>query len=145
MHATGLMAMGRKIVDYVFRPADQAGLPSYNTAGPVTFLASDLLQRLILRDCNGAARNDTTPTAQQIIDALTVFGRQPVPGNSFEFVIRNSSAAAFASTIVAGTGVTLSPAAITVAQLNARAFMVVINSTGAVPAVTIYSLAGGVF
>jgi len=145
VHHTGLFAMGRKIVDYVFRPLDQAGLPSYNTAGPVTFLASDLLQRLILRDCNGAARNDTTPTAQQIIDALTVMGRPPVAGHSFEFVIRNSSAAAFASTIVAGTGVTLSPAAITVTQNNARAFMAVINNAGATPAVTIYSLAGGAF
>lgn len=145
MHATGLMAMGRKIVDYVFRPLDQAGLPSYNTAGPVTFLASDLLQRLILRDCNGAARSDVTPTAQQFIDALTVFGRPPVPGNSFEFVIRNSTAGAFAITIVAGAGVTLSPAAITIAQANARAFMVVVNNAGAVPAVTIYSLGSGTF
>ena len=110
MHQTGLFAMGRKIVDYCFRPLDQAGLPSYNTAGPVTFLASDLLQRLILRDCNGAARNDTTPTAQQIVDALTVMGRPPVAGHTFEFVIRNSSGGAFASTILAGAGVTLSRA-----------------------------------
>ncbi|HXU03865.1 MAG TPA: hypothetical protein VN903_23045 [Polyangia bacterium] len=142
MHATGLMAMGRKIVDYVFRPADQAGLANYNTAGPVTYLASDLMQRLILRDCNGAARSDVTPSAQQIIDALTVFGRAPVPGNSYEFIIRNSSAGAFAITIVAGAGVTLSPAAITIAQANARAFMVVINSP---TAVTIYSLGSGTF
>jgi len=136
--------MGRKIVDYVFRPLDQAGLPSYNTAGPVTFLASDLLQRLILRDCNGAARSDVTPTAQQIIDALTVMGRPPVAGHSFEFILRNSTAGAFAITLTAGAGVTLSPAAITVTQSNARAFMVVVNNVN-VPAVTIYSLAGGAF
>lgn len=139
MHHTGLFAMGRKIVDYVFRPLDQAGLPSYNTAGPVTFLASDLLQRLILRDCNGAARNDTTPTAQQIIDALTVMGRPPVAGHSFEFIIRNTSAGAFASTLVAGTGVTLNGTAATV-QAAGHAFMAVINNAGATPAVTIYSL-----
>jgi hypothetical protein len=137
--------MGRKIVDYCFRPIDQAGLPSYNTAGPVTFLASDLLQRLILRDCNGAARSDVTPTAQQIVDALTVMGRPPVAGHTFEFVIRNSSGGAFASTLVAGTGVTLSPASISVTQSNARAFMAVVNNAGATPAVTIYSLAGGAF
>ena len=101
------------------------------------------MQRLVLRDCNGAARSDVTPTAQQILDGLTVFGRPPVPGNSYEFVIRNSSAAAFAITLVAGTGVTLSPAAITVAQNNARAFMVIIDSTGLDPAILIYSLAGG--
>ena len=144
MHATGLMAMGRRIVDYMFRPADQAGIPSYNTAGVVTFAASDLLQGLILRDCNGAARADNTPTAQQIIDALTVFGRAPVPGNSFRFTIRNSSAGAFASTLTAATGVTLSGTA-AVGQSNSKEWLVVINNAGAVPAVTFYSLGTQVF
>ena len=144
MHFSGVISMGRKIVDYVFRSSDQAGLPSYNTAGPVTFLASDLLQRLILRDCNGAARNDTTPTAQQIIDALTVMGRTPVAGQSFEFIIRNSSAGAFASTLIAGTGVTLSGTPAT-AQSQSHSWMVVVNNPGATPTVTFYSLGAAAF
>lgn len=144
MHATGLMAMGRRIVDYMFRPSDQAGIPNYNTAGVVTFAASDLLQGLILRDCNGAARADNTPTAAQIIDALTVFGRAPVPGNAFRFILRNSTAGAFATTLTAATGVTISGTA-AVGQSNSKEFLVVINNAGAVPAVTFYSLGTQVF
>jgi hypothetical protein len=144
MHATGLFAMGRKIIDYVYRSSDQAGIPNYNTAGVVTFSASDLLQGIVLRDCNGAGRADLTPTAQQIIDSLTVFGRPPVAGHSYRFVLRNSSGGAFATTLTAGTGVTISGTA-AVAQLNSKEFMVVINNAGAVPAVTFYSLGSQVF
>lgn len=143
MHFSGLFAMGRRIIDYAFRPLDQAGIPNYNTAGNVTYLASDLLQPLILRDCNGASRTDTTPTAQQLLDALTVNGRPPVAGHCWRFFLRNTSGGAFTPTVTAGTGVTLSGTP-GVAQSNCKEFLVVINTISP-PAVTIYSLGTAIF
>lgn len=141
MHFAGVFSMGRKIIDYVYRNTDQAGIPSYNTAGPVTFSATDLQQGLILRDCNGAARSDTVPTAAQILDSLSFRGHNAVAGQSFRFTIRNTSGGAFATTLQPNTGVTLS-GTMAVAQLNSKEFMVVINSPSAV---TIYSLGSAVF
>lgn len=144
MHFTGIFAMGRRIVDYFYDPLSQAGIPSYNTAGVITYRANDFLQGLILRDCAGAGRADLTPTAQQIIDALTVGLRPPVVGQGFDFDLRNTSGGAFTITLTAGTGVTISGTA-TIAQNNQKRFRVVITTIGAVPAVTIYSMGTVVF
>lgn len=143
MHASGFIATARKIIDYVYRSLDQAGIPSYNTAGAITLLATDLLQGLILRDCNGAGRADLFPTAQAILDSLTVAGRVPVVGQSFRVHIRNTSGGAFATTLTTNTGLTLS-GTMSIAQLNSKEFMVVITNVS-VPAVTIYSLGTVVF
>ena len=143
MHFSGIFAVGRKMIDYLYRPTDQAVLPSYNTAGNITYNPYDFQQGLITRDCNGAARSDTTPTAQQILDSLTVNGRPPVPGNAYYFTIKNTSGTAVAITILAGTGVTL-VGTMTIAQSNARTFMVLITGI-ATPAVTLHSIGGSAF
>ena len=108
------------------------------TAGAVTYTAAELLGGLILRDPNGAARSDVTPTAALVVAAL---GRIVKAGDSFEFVIRNTADAAETITITAGTDVTLS-GTMTIAQLASKRFLAVVTSgSGAVtPAVTLYSI-----
>lgn len=110
----------------------QSTVSTIEIAGNVTYTAAQLLGGLILRDPNGADRSDITPTAAQIIAALTQAG----DGNSFEFTIRNTADAAETITVTAGTGVTLS-GTMNIAQNNSKRFLCVV--TGA-ESVTIYSL-----
>ena len=102
------------------------------TAGNVTYTADQLTGGLILRDPNGGARSDVTPTAASIISAV----KQNKTGSTFQLVIRNTADAAETITLTAGTGVTLS-GTMTIAQNNSRIFLVRIDST---TAVTIYSI-----
>jgi len=102
-----------------------------NEAAARTYTAAEILSGLILRDPNGAGRNDVTPTATAIIAEA---GANNV-GASFEFMIRNTADAAETITLTAGTGVTLS-GTMTIAQNNSRTFLAVITSP---TTVTIYS------
>jgi hypothetical protein len=123
-HFTALAVMGRKFMDFIV-PA------SIGTAGPVTYTPAQFLGGLIIRDCAGAARNDTTPSAAEIIAALTVSGRAPVVGNCVEISIRNTSAGAFATTLLAGAGVLLAGTMAT-AQATTRRFLVTVGDAGVV-------------
>lgn len=106
------------------------------TAGVVTYTAAELVGGLILRDPNGAARSDVTPTAAQIVGAIT----GATATSSFEFIIRNDADAAETITLTAGAGVTISGTA-TIAQNNSKRFRAVITNAGSgTEAVTIYSL-----
>lgn len=105
------------------------------TAGAGTYTAANLLGGLILRDPAGAGRTDTTHTAAQIVAAL--------PGaavdDTFELMIVNTADAAEAITLAGGTGVTLVPATITIAQNEVFIGRVrLTNVTGSSEAVTIY-------
>lgn len=113
-------------------PVTQGLTSTISTADVVTYTATQLLGGLILRDPNGGARSDVTPTAALIIAAIT----QAATGNRFEFTIRNTADAAETITITAGTDVTLS-GTMTIAQNNSKRFLVEV--TGATT-VTIYSL-----
>ena len=118
-------------------PQGFASVATDNTAGAITYTAAQLLGGLILRDPNGAGRSDVTPTAVDIVKALTYpKGLAPVAGSCFEFTIRNTADAAETITVTAGTGVTLS-GTMTIAQSNSKRFLVVINSA---TTCTIYSL-----
>jgi hypothetical protein len=110
----------------------QVTVTTEETAGAHTYTAAELLGGMILRDCNGGARSDVTPTAALIIAAL----KQAGVGNSFEFTIRNTSDAAETITVTAGTDVTLS-GTMTIAQNNSKRFLVLVTSS---TEVTIYSL-----
>ena len=99
-------------------PAGEAYSRYYN---PVTIsLASNqvwttdqLLGGELRRNCNGGARNDTTPTAAQFIAA---FGLVP-NGAGVEFQVRNTSPTAVTLTITAGANVTtVGTAALSLAQ-----------------------------
>jgi len=108
------------------------------TAGAVTYTAAEFAGGLILRDPNGAARTDITPTAALIDAQLGV----PSVGASFVVTIRNTADAAETITMSGGTGVTVSGTA-TIAQNNQKAFLCV--KTAVTPTYTIYSLGTVVF
>lgn len=107
-----------------------------STASNVTYSAADLFSGVILRDPNGAARSDTTPTAANIVSAVS----NASANSSFGFTIVNTADAAETITLSAGTGVTLS-GTMTVEQNERRSFLVVVtNATASSEAVTIYNV-----
>ena len=107
-----------------------------STAGAKTYTAANLIGGMILRDPNGGARSDVTPTAANIVGGID----GAVVGSSFEFTIRNTADASETITVTAGSGVTLS-GTMTIAQNNSKRFLAVCdNVTGGTEAVTIYSL-----
>lgn len=73
---------------------------SYNTAGGVTYSVADLKTGHILRDCNGAGRTDTLPTAALLVAGLT----DPAVGQPVEFILSNVSDAAETITLAVGSG-----------------------------------------
>jgi hypothetical protein len=73
---------------------------SYNTAGPVTYTAADILGGIIVRDTNGASRIDVLPTAAQIVAAY----KGAAVGDVLRCKIINGADAAEVLTINAGAG-----------------------------------------
>jgi len=104
------------------------------TNAAVTYTAAELVGGLILRDPNGNDRSDVTPTATQIVGAISGC----VVGSSFRFIIRNTADENETITLTAGTGVTLS-GTMTIAQNYSREFLAVVTNVSS-PAVTIYSV-----
>lgn len=103
-----------------------------STAGAVVYTPEELSATLILRDPNGAARTDVTPSAADLIAA----DPGAMPGSSFRFTIRNTADAAETITMSGGTGVTTS-GTMTIAQNNSKEFMLVITGP---TTCTLYSL-----
>lgn len=103
-----------------------------STAGAVTYTAAEFTGGLILRDPNGAARTDVTPTAALLYTELG----DPEVGSTFEVVIRNTADADETITMSGGSGVTISGTA-TIAQNNTKVFLGVFTSASAV---TLYSV-----
>ncbi len=73
---------------------------SYNTAGPVTYTAADILGGIIVRDPNGAGRTDVLPTAALLVAALPGVR----VGDIVECLIVNGADAAETITLTAGSG-----------------------------------------
>lgn len=103
-----------------------------------TLTMDQILGGLLTGTPTGAA-NYTMPTPALLIAALQSFGT-PFLGQSFEFTILNTSAGAFAITVVAPTGATAT-GTMTIAQNNGKRFLVVVTGVDS-PAYTIYSLVG---
>ncbi len=111
------------------------------TAGIISYTAAQVAGGLILRDCAGAGRADTVPTAAALLAAIP--GAQV--GQAVRFTIRNTSGGAFSITVSTNTGVTLS-GTMTIAQSNSKDFLAVFtNVTAASEAYTLYSLGTTVF
>jgi hypothetical protein len=112
------------------------------TAGPVTYTAAQIMSGWIMRDCAGAARTDTLPSASSLVNAI----QGCMVNTSFQFEVRNTSGGAFAVTLAAGTGVTLNPASTSVAQSSTRTYTVIFtNITAGQEAYTVYAGATGTF
>lgn len=107
-----------------------------NTAGAVTLTAAQLINGLILRDPNGAGRTDTTPTAEQLFEAIGGDSIKDVENAAFEFTIRNTANSNETITLAGGTGVTISGTA-TIGQNNSKTFLAVFTDADTV---VIYSL-----
>ena len=75
---------------------------TFTTAAARTISATDLAQRVHIRDPNGAARADTLPSAGSTIDYLL-----PYIGAQCEILYNNSGEAAETITITAGANTTL--------------------------------------
>jgi len=112
-----------------------------STVGNATYTAAQFVAPAIIRTGPTGAYSDTTPTAAQIIQALP----GAVVGSGYYMTIVNT--VAFAATIVAGTGVTLSGTT-AIAASSARDYMVYVTAlanpaTGAGPTVTMQGVSAG--
>jgi hypothetical protein len=94
---------GKVRLDYAVGPIQGDALPaaaSIATAGAETYTAAQLLGGTIVRDCAGAGRTDTLPTAALLVAAMP--GAKV--GDIIDTLIVNGSDAAEAITLAAGTG-----------------------------------------
>ena len=132
---TGVVAITNSLVYY------DTDVTVVTTAGDVTYTAAQIKGGIILRDPNGAGRNDLFPTAANLIAALP----SAFVGMTFQVLIRNTADAAETITMTTNTGLTLS-GTMTIAQNNQKSFLVrLTNVTSGAEAATIYSLGTVVF
>lgn len=134
VNAQGLrLASARKLVEGLAATTD-------STAGVVTYTIAEMLGGLILRDPNGGARSDVTPTAALIVAGITGAAVDDV----FECTVVNTANATEVLTITAGSGVTLVPTSITPTQNESTRLLVrLTNVTSGSEAVTMYALTAG--
>jgi hypothetical protein len=113
-----------------------------STADAVTYTAAEMLGGLILRDPNGGARSDVTPSATLLVAAMPKEGR--IADATFMCNLINTANAGETITVTAGDGVTLVPASVTVAQNeNAQLLVRFTDVRHTSYAVTIYSMVSG--
>ena len=93
----------------------QLSLATLAPAAAATLTTDQVLGGLIQRDCNGASRTDTLPTAAALVDAISGC----LVGTSFKLHIRNTADAAETITVAIGAGGTISGTA-TIAQNSAK-------------------------
>ena len=118
------------------RLCDFCTVTTDSTAGVIAYTAAMFIGGLILRDCNGAGRADTVPTAAALVQALN--GAKV--GTCLRVLIRNTSGTAVSITVSTATGATLS-GTMTIAQNNTKEFLAVItNVTPGSEAYTLYSV-----
>ena len=114
--------------------ADFITVTTDTTAGANTWSAAEFIGGLLLRDPNGDHRSDVTPTATQLVTAIS----NCKVGTAFRVIIRNTANAAETITVTAGSGVTLS-GTMTITQNNTKEFLCRVDNVGS-PAATLYSL-----
>ena len=106
-----------------------------STAGNITYTAQQFFDGLINRNCNGADRTDTTPTAAQLVAIVP----NAVVGSSMEVVLRNTSTGLELLSLTAGTNVTFSDSITVAAGLTSRFLVRFDNVTLLSESVTIYN------
>lgn len=89
---------------------------------PYTYTAGAVLGGVIWRDPGGSSGIDTTPSAAEIVAAMT----NPKTNNSFRLVIQNLADGPETITLAAGTGVTLY-GTMTIPQNFSREFIVLVE------------------
>lgn len=61
------------------------------TAGAGTYTAAQILDGVIIRDCTGASRTDTLPTAALLVAAMVSRGMSPQVGDLVQCLVINGS------------------------------------------------------
>ena len=108
------------------------------TAGAQTYTAESFFTGMILRDPNGGAVSDTTPTAAAIVKLAVARGASKY--SSIKLQIRNTADAAETITLLAGTGVTFKASVVAVAQNEVIDWTITIDDVDKdSEAVTMYS------
>lgn len=107
---------------------------SISTAGNVALTADQILGGKIVRDCSGAARTDTLPSASALVAAVP----GAAVGTSVGFDVRNVSGSAVNYTLAVGSGGTLASGSAVTAQNQVRYFTIIF--TNVTPGSEAYSL-----
>lgn len=111
---------------------------SLATAGAALYTIAQILTQIIVRDCAGAGRTDTLPTAALIVAGVPGLG----VGDHISFTVINGSDAAESITLLEGAGGTWDAnflAAKTVVQdAQRRVTLVITNVTAGAEAYVIY-------
>ena len=125
-------------VQQVFR---NLSVSTITTAGNVTYTASQLIDGIISRDCSGASRTDTTPTAAQIVSAMVAKNSAVTDGSSFHFYLSNESdGGAEHLNLTGGTGVTVVSNNQIKRDRAVQFLVLATNTTALSEAVSIYAL-----
>lgn len=106
-----------------------------NTASNVTYTAQEVFNGIIFRDCNGADRTDTLPTAAALVAVVP----EPVVGSSMEVLVQNTTVGLNLLTLQANTGVTLNESLTIAAGITNRFLIVFDNVSGGTEAVTVFA------
>ena len=104
-------------------------------AGNETYTIAQMLGGLILRDPNGGARSDVTPTAALIVAGIS----GATNDDFFRCRIVNTANAGETVTLTTGTDVTLIPATVAMDQNQSLDLLVRLVDVSATEAVTIYA------
>ena len=107
-------------------------LVSHNTVGPQTYLATDIINTIITRNCNGGARIDNLPSANNIISAIP----NCQVGSSFTCLIRNTTLNHILTIDDTATSISLQDVK-TIAPENASRWIFTITDVGT-PAISGY-------
>ena len=113
------------------------GVTSDATVGVLAITAAMVMKGLLIRDPNGGNRSDTLPTAAAIVAAMP----GAAVGSYIDFTVLNVAGTNNYTVMTGGAGLTLSPAAIVVGQLQSVTIrFVVTNATPSSEAVSGYLL-----
>jgi hypothetical protein len=121
-------------------PAGFHTVTSKTTADDVTYTAGEVLGGMVLRDCAGAARTDTLPTAELLVAGY----KGCCTNSSLRVVFKNVSDADELLTLATGTGMT-APAgtSLTLDRGEVKEYMLVFtNGVPGSAAVTLYQITG---
>jgi hypothetical protein len=110
-----------------------------STVGNRTYTIAEMLGGLILRDPNGGARSDVTPTAAAMVAGVSGVAND----DTFVCYLVNTANAAETVTLTAGTDVTLIPATVAMDQNQMLMLIVRFVDVSATEAVTIYAMVAG--
>ena len=129
-----LAMLGSGISNYLARA-------SVSAASNQTYTAAQLLGGRIERDCAGADRTDTLPTASSIVALIP----DAAAGSAVDFWIANTSTADYNLDLAVNTGVTLQSTVVALARGDTRRFTALVTATTPSATVLVFQTMGNSF